>query len=43
VYSGALTFVTVKVPDGVIGIRVSQDKEGQGLDIALRDERGFNL
>ena len=43
VYSGALTFVIVKVLDGVIGLRVSPDEEGQGLDIALHDERGFNL
>ena len=43
VYSGALTFVIVKVLDGVIGIRVSPDEEGQGLDIALHDERGFSL
>ena len=43
VYTGGLTFVIVKVLDGAIGIRVSQDEEGQGLDIALHDERGFNL
>ena len=43
VYSGGLTFVIVKVLDGVIGLRVSPDEEGQGLDIALHDERGFNL
>ena len=43
VYSGGLTFVIVKVLDGAIGIRVSQDEEGQGLDIALHDECGFNL
>ena len=43
VYSGGLTFVIIKVLDGVIGLRVSPDEEAQGLDIALHDERGFNL
>jgi Amt family ammonium transporter len=43
VYSGVLTFVIVKTIDRMMGIRVSPDEEGQGLDIALHDERGFNL
>jgi Amt family ammonium transporter len=42
-YSGILTFVIIKVIDGMMGIRVSLDEERQGLDIALHDERGFNL
>jgi Amt family ammonium transporter len=43
VYSGVLTFVLVKVVDGMIGIRVTAEEEGTGLDLALHDERGFNL
>ena len=43
VYSGVLTFVIIKAIDRMMGIRVSPDEEGQGLDIALHDERGFNL
>ena len=43
VYSGGMTFIIVKVIDGAIGLRVSPDEEGQGLDIALHDERGFSL
>ena len=43
VYSGALTFILVKVVDGMIGIRVTGEEEGTGLDLALHDERGFNL
>jgi ammonia channel protein AmtB len=27
----------------VIGLRVSSDEEIEGLDIALHDERGYNL
>ena len=43
VYSGAMTFVLVKVVDGLIGIRVSDAEERTGLDLALHDERGFSL
>ena len=43
VYSGALTFILVKVGDSMIGIRVTAEEEGTGLDLALHDERGFNL
>ena len=43
VYSSALTFILVKVVDGMIGIRVTAEEEGTGLDLALHDERGFNL
>ena len=43
VYSGVLTFILVKVIDGMIGIRVTGEEEGTGLDLALHDERGFNL
>ena len=43
VYSGALTFVIIKAIDATLGIRVTDEEEAQGLDIALHDERGFNL
>ena len=43
VWSGVLTFVILKVVDGMIGIRVTAEEETTGLDIALHDERGFNL
>jgi len=43
VYSGVLTFIIIKVLDSTIGIRVSPDDESDGLDIALHNERGFNL
>ena len=43
VYSGVLTFTLVKVVDGMIGIRVTAEEEGTGLDLALHDERGFDL
>ena len=43
VYSGALTFILVKVVDGMIGIRVTAEDENTGLDLTLHNERGFNL
>ena len=43
VYSGVLTFVIAKVLDIAMGLRVDAEEEGEGLDLALHDERGFNL
>ena len=43
VYSGVLTWVILKVIDGALGLRVTPEEEEEGLDIALHNERGFNL
>ena len=43
IYSGILTFVLVKLVDAMIGLRVTPEEEGLGLDLSLHDERGFNL
>ena len=43
VYDGIGTFVILKVVDALIGLRVSEEDESQGLDIALHDERGYNM
>ena len=43
VYSGVLSFVILKIVDAVVGLRVTEEEETQGLDIALHDERGYNL
>ena len=43
VYSGVMTLIIVKVLDGVMGLRVTTEEEAGGLDLALHDERGFNL
>jgi Amt family ammonium transporter len=42
-YTAALTFVILKVVDAVIGLRVSEDEEQQGLDVVLHDEAGYRL
>jgi Amt family ammonium transporter len=41
VYCGVLSFVILKVVDGVIGLRVADDEEDRGLDISLHNEQGY--
>jgi len=38
VYSGVLSYVLLKVIDMVIGIRVTEEEEREGLDISLHGE-----
>jgi len=42
-YTGIVTLIILKVLDAVMGLRVNEDQETEGLDIALHDERGYNL
>jgi Amt family ammonium transporter len=42
-YSGIVSFVVLKAIDATIGLRVNEGDETEGLDIALHDERGYNL
>ncbi|MBZ0091219.1 MAG: ammonium transporter [Sulfuricellaceae bacterium] len=39
VYSGIATFIILKVIDLVVGLRVSEEQEREGLDLALHGER----
>jgi len=43
VYSGVVSFVILKVVDGIVGLRVTDDEETEGLDLSQHDERGYNL
>jgi Amt family ammonium transporter len=43
VYCAVLTWIILKVIDIVIGLRVTEDEETEGLDIVLHDETGYNL
>ena len=43
IYSGVLSFVILKVVDIAVGLRVTEESESEGLDIALHDERGYIL
>jgi Amt family ammonium transporter len=39
VYSGVGSFIILKVIDMVIGLRVSEEEEREGLDVSLHGER----
>jgi len=43
VYCGVMSFIILKVIDAVIGLRVSEEEEIEGLDLASHDERGYIL
>ncbi len=43
VYTGVMSFVILKVIDAIIGLRVTEEQETEGLDLALHDERGYIL
>ena len=43
VYSGVASFILLKVVDRIIGLRVSEEDETEGLDISLHEEQGYNL
>ncbi|EJY58675.1 ammonium transporter AmtB [Pseudomonas aeruginosa CIG1] len=43
VYTAVVTFVILKVLDLVMGLRVTEEEEAGGLDLALHNERGYNL
>jgi len=42
-YTGIVSFILLKVIDVIMGLRVSDEQETEGLDIALHDERGYIL
>ncbi len=43
VWCGVITFIILKLLDAVIGLRVNEDEETEGLDIVLHNERGYSL
>jgi len=43
IYTGVGTLIILKIIDVVIGLRVSEEQEEEGLDISLHDEKGYNL
>ncbi len=42
VYTGVLSYVLLKIVDMVVGLRVSEDAESEGLDIAEHGESAYN-
>ena len=43
VYTAVMSYIILKVVDLVIGLRVTEEQETEGLDLALHDERGYIL
>ena len=43
IYTGIVTYVILKVLDLTIGLRVTEEEEAVGLDLAEHNERGYNL
>ena len=43
IYSGVMTLFILAILKATIGLRVTPDEEAEGLDIALHNERGFNI
>ncbi len=41
VFTAVVTYALLKIIDLVIGLRVSEEQEVEGLDIALHEERGY--
>ncbi len=42
-YTAVVTFVLLKIVTAVMGFRVDSEQETMGLDLALHDERGYDL
>lgn len=43
VYTAVGTWVILKIVDALVGLRVDDEEETQGLDLVLHDERGYDL
>jgi len=43
VYCAVVSLILLKIIDAVMGLRVTDEQEQEGLDLALHDERGYNL
>jgi Amt family ammonium transporter len=43
VYDAIVSFIILKVIDAFIGLRVTDENETEGLDIALHDERAYDI
>lgn len=43
VFTAVMTFIILKIVDAVLGLRVTDEEETEGLDINQHDERGYIL
>lgn len=42
-YTAVVTYIILKVVQALVGLRVSEDEESQGLDIVDHEERGYDM
>ena len=42
-FTAVVTWIILKLVDALLGLRVSEEQEFQGLDLVLHDERGYDL
>jgi Amt family ammonium transporter len=43
VWSGIASFILIKIVSALVGLRVHQDDEVEGLDLTTHGERGYDL
>ena len=43
VYTGIVTYILLKLVDSMLGLRITEEDETKGLDLAEHDERGYDL
>ncbi len=43
VFTAVVTYVILKLVGALLGLRVDEDQETEGLDIVLHDERGYDI
>jgi Amt family ammonium transporter len=41
-WCGALTWIVLKLVDALVGLRVAEEQESEGLDLALHGERAYS-
>jgi ammonia channel protein AmtB len=42
IWTVAFTYIILKVLDAMMGLRVSEDQEVEGLDIVMHEETGYH-
>tara|TARA_E500000331_G_scaffold313456_1_gene322134 strand:+ start:442 stop:1740 length:1299 start_codon:yes stop_codon:yes gene_type:complete len=43
IYTGICSFIILKIVDVIVGLRVDEEQESEGLDLSLHNERGYIL
>jgi Amt family ammonium transporter len=42
VFTGIVTWIILKIVDGIVGLRVTKDEEQMGLDLSQHEEKAYN-